>query len=136
MMEGNKDIFLAGVDALGYLGWPMHKKYSMTFIWDHAFGTCGSYDRSFDPSYVLPCAHMYAFRVLQPFAYVISSIWYPPLPFWICWLAMVSSYCFTSEIRKFMTHLQPISCFFLFQTRTTSWHLIQIPIAYLEMPFH
>ena len=33
MTEGCNDIFLAGDDALGYLAGPMHKKYSMAFIW-------------------------------------------------------------------------------------------------------
>ena len=31
-MEGNKDIFLACDDTLGYLAGSMHEKYSMTFI--------------------------------------------------------------------------------------------------------
>ena len=33
-----------------------------------------------------------------PFAYVISSIWYSPFQFLLCSFAIVSSYCFTSEI--------------------------------------
>ena len=37
MIEGNNDIFSAGGDTLGYLAGPMHKKYSMTFIWGHPF---------------------------------------------------------------------------------------------------
>ena len=37
-----------------------------------------------------------------PFAFVISSIWYSPLPFWPCSFAIVSSFCFTSEIQKLM----------------------------------
>ena len=32
-MEENKDIFLAGGDALVYLAVPMHKKYSTNFFW-------------------------------------------------------------------------------------------------------
>ena len=76
-MEGNNeefnsvDIFLAGDDALEYLAGPMHKKYSMSFIWDHPFSTCGSYDQYFDPSRIPPWAHMYAFRVPPPPAYVV-----------------------------------------------------------------
>ena len=66
--------FLAGDDALGYLAGPMHEKYSMTFIWGHPFSTYGSYDQFFDSSHITPYAHMYAFRVPPPFAYVISSI--------------------------------------------------------------
>ena len=31
------------------------------------------------------------------------------LPFWLCSFAIVSSYCFTSEIQKFITHLNPIT---------------------------
>ena len=38
---------------------------------------------------------------------------------------------FTLEIQEFMTHLQ----FFLSQTPTTSWHLIQFLIVYLGSPF-
>ena len=45
MMEGNNDIFLAGDDALGNLAEPLHKKYSMAFIWDHPFSMCESYVR-------------------------------------------------------------------------------------------
>ena len=41
-MEGNNDIFFAGADALKYLAGPVHKKYSMTFIWGHPFDTCRS----------------------------------------------------------------------------------------------
>ena len=36
-MEKNKDIFLAGGDALVYLTVPVHKTYSTTFIWGHPF---------------------------------------------------------------------------------------------------
>ena len=57
------------------------------------------------------------------FVYVISSIWYFPFPFWVCSFAIVSLYCFTSEIQKLM---------FLSQTLTTFWHLIQFPVAYLD----
>ena len=49
-----------------------------------------------------------------------------PLPFWLCLFAIVSSYCFNSEIPQLM---------FLSQTLTTSWHLVQFPIAYLWRPF-
>ena len=73
MKKGNNDILLAGDDALEYLGEPMHKKYSMTFISDDPFSTCGSYDQFFDPFHIPPYEHMYAFRVLPPFVYVISS---------------------------------------------------------------
>ena len=73
-MEGSNDIFLAGDNALGYLARPMHKKYSMTFIWGYLFSTCGSYDQFFDPPHIPPSVHMYAFRVPSPLAYVISSI--------------------------------------------------------------
>ena len=61
-----------------------------------------------------------------PFAHVISSIWYSPVPFWLYSFAIVSPYCFTSEIQELM---------FLYQTLTTSWHLIQFPVAYLGRPF-
>ena len=98
MMEGNKDIFLAGDDGLGYLARPMYKKNSITFIWGHSFSTCGSYDRLFDASHISPCAHMYTFRVPPPF-YVCDLInLTPPLPF--CSFAIVSSYCLTSKIQN------------------------------------
>ena len=61
-----------------------------------------------------------------PFACVISSVWYSPVPFWLYSFAIVSSYCFASEIQELM---------FLSQTLTTSWHLIQFPVAYLGRPF-
>ena len=112
--------------ALGYLARPMHKKYSITFICGHQFSTCESYDRFFGPSHIPLSAHMYTFRVPPLFAYVISLIWYP-LPFWFCLFAIVSSYCFTSEVQKFMTQLKLF--FFLSQTPITSCHLIQFPIA-------
>ena len=60
------------------------------------------------------------------FAYVISSVWYSPLPFWFYSLAIVSSYCFASKIQELML---------LSQTLTTSWHLTQLPISYLGSPF-
>ena len=37
MTKENKDIFLAGGDALLHLAGPMHKKYSATFVWEHPF---------------------------------------------------------------------------------------------------
>ena len=53
----------------------------------------------------LPNVHMYAFRVHPPYAYVILSVWYPSVPFQLCLFALLSSYCFTTEIQKFMTYL-------------------------------
>ena len=44
-MEENNDIFLAGSDALVYLAEPLHKDYSATFVWGHAFSTYVSHDR-------------------------------------------------------------------------------------------
>ena len=70
MVEENNDIFLASDDALGQLPGPMHKKYSMAFIWGRPFSTCGSYDRFFDPSRIFSVAHMYASSVPPPFAHV------------------------------------------------------------------
>ena len=74
MIEGNNDIFSAGGDTLGYLAGPMHKKYSMTFIWGHPFSAVALMTNFFDPSYTPTCSHMYAFRVPSPFAYVMLSI--------------------------------------------------------------
>ena len=61
MMEENKNIFLAGGDALVYLAGPIHKKYSTTFVWSHQFSTYVSYDQFLNPP--PPCKHIYAFRV-------------------------------------------------------------------------
>ena len=72
-------------------------------------------------------SRLFAINSNPPFAYVITSIWYSSLPFWICLFTMVFSYCFTSEIQELM---------FLSQTLTTSWHLIQFPVGYLGRPFH
>ena len=36
-MEGNNDIFLVDDDTLEYLAGPVHKKYSITFVWGHPF---------------------------------------------------------------------------------------------------
>ena len=38
-LEENNYIFLAGGDAPVYLAEPMHKKGSITFVWDHPFST-------------------------------------------------------------------------------------------------
>ena len=60
-MEGNNNIFLVGDDALGYLAQLMYKKYSMTFIWDHLFSKCGSYDQflgSLHIPLVRTCKHL------------------------------------------------------------------------------
>ena len=70
-MEGNKDVLLPGDDAIGYLTWPMYKKYSMKFISGHSFSTCRPYERFFYYFHIPPCAHMYAFRVPPPFVYMI-----------------------------------------------------------------
>ena len=61
MMEENNDIFLAGGDALVYLAVPMHRKYSTTFVWRHPFSK--SYLKTNFSTLILPCKHMYAFRV-------------------------------------------------------------------------
>ena len=38
-MEEKNGIFVADGDALVYLGGPIHKKYSTTFVWGHPFST-------------------------------------------------------------------------------------------------
>ena len=78
----------------------------------HLFSTYVSYDRLFNPCPI--CAHMYAFRGTS-FCIVISLIWCSPLPFLLCLFAIVSSYCFTSEIQELI---------FLSQALTTSCHSI------------
>ena len=107
-MEGNNEIFLAGHDALWYQARPIHKKYSMRFIWGHPFSTSRSQNQFFDPSQIPPCSHMFTFRVPLSFACVISLI----LPLF----AIVSSYCFTSEIQESMTHLKKPVSFFVSDT--------------------
>ena len=103
-MEGNNEIFLAGYNALWYQAGPIHKKYSIKFIWGHPFSTFRFQDQFFDPSQIPPCSHMFAFRVPLSFAYVISLI--------LSHFAIVSSYRFTSEIQNFMTHpKKPVSFF-------------------------
>ena len=47
-MEEN-NIFFAGSDTLVYLAEPMHKKYSIKFIWSYSFSMYVSYDRYFKP---------------------------------------------------------------------------------------
>ena len=106
MMEGGNNIFVAGVDVLGYLSGPMHKKYSMTFIWGHQLSTRGSYYGFFNLSHIplgWTCKSIPAFLVCDLFDLITH------LPFWLCSFAIVSSYCFTSEIQKFITHLNPIT---------------------------
>ena len=59
-----------------------------------------------------PFTYIYGFRITPLFAYVISSIWYSPLPFWLCLFAMVCLFaCFlilfyfkNSRIDVFVSH--------------------------------
>ena len=122
-MEEYNDIFLAGDDALVYLAEPMHQKHPTIFVWGYLFSTYVSYDQFFNPS--SPCKHMYLFRVTP-----ILLMWFHRfdslLSFLLCSFAIVSSYCFTSEIQELM---------FLSQTLATSCHLIQFPVPYLGRPF-
>ena len=75
MMERNNDIFLAGDDALGHLTGPIHKKIPWhLFVAINLVRADLMTDFSILPTF--PCTHMYAFRVPQPFVYVISSILY------------------------------------------------------------
>ena len=55
-----------------------------------------------------------------PFVYVISSIWYSPLPFWLCSFAIVSSYYFTSEIQKLMFFVSDTHYFLAFHSVSSS----------------
>ena len=130
-MEGDNDTFFDGDGALRQLVGPMRKKYSMTFNWGHPFSTCESYDRFSNLSHIRHCVHMQVFRLPPTFAHVILLIWYHPLPFWLCPFDIVSSYYFISEIQEFVTHLEYPNRFFLSQAPTSSWHLIQFPLAYL-----
>ena len=61
-MEENNDIFPAGGDALVYLAVPKHKKYSTKFAWGRPFSK--SYLKTNFSTPLLPCKHMYAFRVI------------------------------------------------------------------------
>ena len=47
MIEESNNIVVAGGDVLVYLGKPMHKKHSTTFVSDHPLSTYISYDRFF-----------------------------------------------------------------------------------------
>ena len=47
MIEESNNIVIAGGDVLVYLGKPMHKKHSTTFVSDHPLSTYISYDRFF-----------------------------------------------------------------------------------------
>ena len=60
-MEENNDIFLVGGDALVNLAVPMHKKYSITFVWSHPFSMYVPLDQFFNP--LFSCKLMYVFRV-------------------------------------------------------------------------
>ena len=58
MMVENNNVFLAGSDALVYLGEPMHKKYFTKFVWGHSFSMHASYEQFFNsPSPVRTCTH-------------------------------------------------------------------------------
>ena len=52
--------------------------------------------------------------------------------FWLCLFAIVSSYCFTSELHKTKILL---SCFYLTHPPFPIWHLVQFPVAYCERHF-
>ena len=101
IMEVNKDIFLTDGDALGYLVRPMHKKCSMSLIWDHLFSTCGSYYYFFDPSrisFVLLCAQLEYHRLVGMWSHRLWSHHF------------LSHHFFLRNIYHFMTsHLVPSS---------------------------
>ena len=115
-MKRNSDILLAGDDALGYLAGPMHKKYSMTFIWSHPFRTCGSYDQFFNPFYITPSAHMYVFRVPPPFVYVILSIWYRLSRFEFACLKQFPHIVLSQKFRNTWLNLSSLLALFLSDT--------------------
>ena len=71
MMQENNDVFPDGDDTLRYLVGPVHKKYSMIFIWGNLL------TNFLILSHIPPCAHMYTFRVPPTFKYAVLSIWYP-----------------------------------------------------------
>ena len=97
------------------LAGPLYKKYSMTFIWGHPLGTYGSYGQFFNPLGISLCAHIYVFKVLLSFTYVISSIWYPIFWFWLCLFGIVSSRCFTSKNQKLWFSLSSLIAFLVFK---------------------
>ena len=122
LMEENNDIFLGDGNALVYLAGPIRNKYFTTIVSGYPFSTYVSYDRIFNPTPLpprpfIPCTHMYSFRVI-PFCVrdFIDLILSSPI---LTQFVMISSYFFISRI------------FFLSQTLTTFWHLIQLTVAYL-----
>ena len=73
-MEESHEVFLAGVDAVVYLAKPMHKKYSITFVWGHAFSTYVSYDQFFNPSPpACTCTHFGWHLSIPPVAYILNG---------------------------------------------------------------
>ena len=120
MVEESSNISFSGDDALVYSAEPIHKKYYKTFVWGHPFSTHVPYDQFFSP-----CTSMHAFRVTPSCVCdFIDLILSSPI---LTLIVYHSFLCFTSEIQELM---------FLFQTPTSSWHLIEFPVAYLGRPFH
>ena len=124
LMEENNDIFLGDGNALVYLAGPIRNKYFTTIVSGYPFSTYVSYDRIFNPTPLpprpfIPCTHMYSFRVI-PFCVrdfidlILSS---PILTRLVCHSFLILFY-----LKNF---------FFLSQTLTTFWHLIQLTVAYL-----
>ena len=73
MIEENS-IFLAGGDALVYLGESMHKKYSTKLFWSHPCSTYVSYDRFFNSlSLVHTCTPFYDLPSIPLVAYVLNG---------------------------------------------------------------
>ena len=68
MIEESNNIVVAGGDVLVYLGKPMHKKHSTTFVSDHPLSTYISYDRFF---FLLP---------LYTFVHILDDPPPPPPP--------------------------------------------------------
>ena len=77
----------------------------------HLFSTCGSYDQFFDPSHKALCGHV-RIQSIPTFNKCDLIDLIAPSLVGLCSFTTVFSYCFTSEIQKFMTQLkQPISFF-------------------------
>ena len=116
MMEENNDIFLAGGDALVYLARSAHKKYSTTFVWGHLFSTYVSYDRFFNH----PVPYTPPPFCVRDFTNLILSS--PILTLFVCHSFLILFYLRNSR-NVFVS------------TLTTSWHLIQFPVAYRGRTF-
>ena len=84
------------------LDWPMRKKRLMTFIRDHPFSTCRSYDWFFDPSHILPLLVRICTYLEYPLLFCMWSHRFdslsPVLTFLVCHSFLIFFYFRNSEM--------------------------------------